>query len=193
MTSTRTVCLLVLGVVCVASCTMAQDTAWEKYMKAGEEACQRAQYAEAEKQFLAALQEAEKFGPKDSRLATSLNNLALLYDAQGQYAQAEPLYRRALAIWEQALVPEHPSVAISLNNLALLYRAQRKYTEAELLFRRALAVWEKALGPEHPNVAMALENYAELLRKTNRAAEAAKMEARALAIRAKHAQKNPKK
>ena len=27
--------------------------------------------------------------------ATSLNNLARLYDTQGQYAQAEPLYKRA--------------------------------------------------------------------------------------------------
>ena len=40
-----------------------------------------------------------------------LNNLAALYYAQGQYAQAEPLYKRALAIWEKALGPDHPYVA----------------------------------------------------------------------------------
>ena len=28
----------------------------------------------------------------------SLNNLAALYQAQGKYAEAEPLYQRALAI-----------------------------------------------------------------------------------------------
>ncbi len=38
-------------------------------------------------------------------------------------ADAEPLYKRALAIWEKALGPEHPHVAASLNNLAELYRA----------------------------------------------------------------------
>ncbi len=32
--------------------------------------------------------------------ATSLNNLAELYRAQGKYEQAEPLYQRALAIRE---------------------------------------------------------------------------------------------
>ena len=42
--------------------------------------------------------------------ATSLNNLAVLYQAQGRYAEAEPLYQRALAIREKALGPEHPDV-----------------------------------------------------------------------------------
>ncbi|CAN0583074.1 unnamed protein product, partial [Laminaria digitata] len=44
--------------------------------------------------------------------------------AQGNYAEAGPLYKRSLAIYEKALGPEHPSVARSLNNLAVLFRAQ---------------------------------------------------------------------
>ena len=42
----------------------------------------------------------ENVGPNHPDVATSLNNLAELYDTQGQYAQAEPLYKRALAICE---------------------------------------------------------------------------------------------
>ena len=38
----------------------------------------------------------------------------------GDYAKAEPLYRRALAIDEKALGPEHTDTANSLSNLALL-------------------------------------------------------------------------
>ncbi len=87
--------------------------------------------------------------PEHPDVATSLNNLAELYRAQGQYANAQPLYQRALAIREKALGPEHPDVAQSLNNLALLYYAQGQYANAEPLFNRALAIWEKALGPEH--------------------------------------------
>ena len=46
-----------------------------------------------------ALQVAEEnAGPDHPDVAASLNNLALLYRAQGQYAQAEPLYKRSLAI-----------------------------------------------------------------------------------------------
>ena len=94
-------------------------------------------------------------------MAASLNNLALLYKDQGKYADAEPLYQRALAIWEDALGPAHPDVATSLNNLAGLYYAQGQYAEAEPLYRRALAIWEKALGPEHPKVAANLNNLAD--------------------------------
>ncbi|MBT1570101.1 tetratricopeptide repeat protein, partial [Klebsiella pneumoniae] len=63
-------------------------------------------------------------GPDHPDVATSLNNLAELYRSQGQYAQAEPLFKRSLAIWERALGPDHPDVATSLNNLAELYRSQ---------------------------------------------------------------------
>ncbi len=59
--------------------------------------------------------------PEHPDTATSLNNLALLYDSQGKYEQAEPLYQRALHIREQVLGPEHPDTAQSLNNLAALY------------------------------------------------------------------------
>ncbi len=110
---------------------------------------------------------------------------------QGRYAEAEPVYKRALAVQEKALGPAHPDVAGSLNNLAVLYDAQGRYAEAEPLYERALAIKEKSLGPDHPNLAKGLDKYAALLRKTGRGAEAANMEARAKAIRAKHAEQNP--
>ena len=81
------------------------------------EAYQQGRYGEAEKRWLAALKEAEGFGPDDERLATSLNDLALLYQARGNYAEAEPLYKRSLVIWEKALGPEHPDMASTLNKL----------------------------------------------------------------------------
>jgi tetratricopeptide (TPR) repeat protein len=60
-------------------------------------------------------------------VATSLNNLALLYRDQGRYEEAEPRFQRALEIREKALGPEHPDVAQSLNNLAGLYHDQGRY------------------------------------------------------------------
>jgi len=64
------------------------------------------------------------------------NNLAFLYFNQGQYAAAEPLYKRALSIYEKALGPDHPSVATFLNNLAALYRATGQILEAQELEKR---------------------------------------------------------
>ena len=69
------------------------------------------------------------------RAAAILNNLAVLYQAQGRIGEAEPLFKRALAIWGQALWPEHPYVDIALNNLAALYRTQGRNDEAERLLR----------------------------------------------------------
>jgi hypothetical protein len=79
-------------------------------------------------------------GPHHPAVATSLNNLALLYYAKGDYAAAEPLYKRALAIDEKALGPTHPDVATSLNNLAALYRVMQRDAEATLLEQRAAAI-----------------------------------------------------
>ena len=84
-----------------------------------------------------ALKVAEEIvGPDHASVATSLNNLALLYDTQGEYAAAEPLYKGALSIAEKALGPDHPSVATFLNNLAALYRATGQILEAQELERR---------------------------------------------------------
>ena len=58
-----------------------------------------------------------QFRPDDSK---TLNNLALSLTHAGDYAGAEPLYRRVLAIDEKALGPDHPDVATILNNLARL-------------------------------------------------------------------------
>jgi len=63
-----------------------------------------------------------------------------MYKIQGQYAQAEPLYNRALAIREKALGPDHPAVFQSLNNLAALYRATKRDEEAETLEQRAARI-----------------------------------------------------
>jgi len=69
-----------------------------------------------------------------------VNNLALLYQAQGRYAEAEPLYKRSLAIMEKALGPQHPDVAQSLNNLAGLYNAQARESGELGFYRRATAI-----------------------------------------------------
>ena len=51
-------------------------------------------------------------------VATTFINLAELFRAKGYYTEAEPLYQRALIIYENTLGPEHPHVATGLNNIA---------------------------------------------------------------------------
>ena len=118
-------------------------------------------------------------------MAQSLNNLAALLQDKGDYAAAEPLYRRALAIREKALGPDHPNVALSLNNLAVLLWNKGDYAAAEPRHRRALAIREKGLGPGHPDVAASLDNLAVLLQNKGDYAAAEPLHRRALAIRKK--------
>ena len=80
----------------------------------------------------------EKVVPDHPSVASSLTDLASLYQAQGRHTEAEPLFARALAIREKALVADHPDVVGSLENLAAVYRAMKRDEEAEILERRAV-------------------------------------------------------
>jgi tetratricopeptide (TPR) repeat protein len=59
-------------------------------------------------------------------VALSLNNLAALYESQGRYTEAEPLYLEALDLHKRLLGDNHPHVATSLNNLADIVRFPRQ-------------------------------------------------------------------
>ena len=102
-----------LGLVCVAlwrGAVFAQDQLWQTCMRAGARSQQHGRAAEAARLYQVAIKRAERFGPGDARLVTSLAGLADLYRAQGDYPKAEPLYQRALAIGERTLGPDHPTV-----------------------------------------------------------------------------------
>jgi tetratricopeptide (TPR) repeat protein len=66
----------------------------------------------------------------------------------------DALYKRALAIRQKSLGPDHPSVATSLQNLGRFYQLQGRYADAELLYKRSLAIREKALDLNNPDVAL---------------------------------------
>ena len=76
-------------------------------------------------------------------VATGLNNLAGLYQAQGRYGEAEPLFMRSLAIDEKALAPEHPEVATSFENYSALLRETGRTSEADKMAARAKAIRDK--------------------------------------------------
>ncbi|NCQ33267.1 MAG: tetratricopeptide repeat protein, partial [Armatimonadetes bacterium] len=63
--------------------------------------------------------------------ATSLNNLASLYQDIGRCEKAEPLYRQAMEILGKVDGEDHPHYASSLNNLAALYHDMGRCEEAE--------------------------------------------------------------
>lgn len=162
--------------------TSAQTPRWEAYVTDGVNAYKQGRYPEAEQWLREAVKEAEAVKSQDLRLARSLNDLGVIYYAQGKHAEAVPLYERALAIQENILGREHPLVALTLNNLAALYHAQGKYYKAEPLYERSLAIREKALGPGHPDVVTSLSGLAAVYHRRGKDAEAAEAEERVKAV-----------
>lgn len=117
-----------------------------------------------------------------NNLAAILNELALLYDNQGRYAEAEPLYLRSIAIHEKNRGKDTPDAASPLDNLASLYEKQGKYKQAERLHQKALELREKALGKDHPDVAISLNNLAFLYDAQGKYTDAEPLYSRSIAI-----------
>lgn len=111
-----------------------------------------------------------------------LSRVGQLLALKARYTEAEPLLRRALAIFEASDGPSHPNVAMSLRNLALLLHATNRPGEAEPLYHRALAIDEANHGPDHPNVAKDLNSLALLLHSRTSYEDAELLFRRALAI-----------
>ncbi|WP_354119947.1 CHAT domain-containing protein [Bradyrhizobium sp. LA6.12] len=106
---------------------------------------------------------------------SSLNNLAFLYQAQGRYGEAEPLFWETLQARRAVLGPRHPDTLVSLNNLAFLYDAQGRYSEAEPLYQEALHASREALGPRHPTTLRTQLNMTGLLVNSGHSNEAVGM------------------
>jgi tetratricopeptide (TPR) repeat protein len=100
---------------------------------------------------------------------------------RGKYAEAEPLLRQALGVYEEVLGPKHPLTARLCNNLATNLEKLGRAREAEPLHRRALAIFEEVLGPRHPDTATGRGNLASNLDAQGRAKEAEPLHRKSLA------------
>ncbi len=109
-------------------------------------------------------------------VASTLNNLAILYSdtqrmklAEDAYAEALDNYRKLAAANPEAYLPD---VAMTLNNLAILYRDTQRMKLAEDAYAEALDNYRKlaTANPEAylPYVATSLNNLAILYSATQR-------------------------
>jgi len=148
------------GLAGTSSPARAQAPSWEQLNADGIKLFEKGRYSEAEQRFLSALKKSQQLGQANTRLASTLNNLAMVYRIEGRYSEAEPLQKRALETNQKILGPSDPAVAADLNNLAILYRATGRYDLALPLQERALAIDEKTSHPQPRAVARDLQNLA---------------------------------
>lgn len=172
-------------------------------------------YASARTSAQQALSLAERHASSEqdqARLATSLNVLALIYEAQQRYGDAQPLLERALSISMQALPADHPNIAAlranleslrkarhqhelaldarraqDLNEQALKHHTLGEYQEAARLYEQALPIVEQHLGADSVEAARVLANLADTYEQRKDHARAAALYRRALDIYEEHA------
>ncbi|HEX7979154.1 MAG TPA: serine/threonine-protein kinase [Gemmatimonadaceae bacterium] len=140
---------------------------------------------EAETEYRRALRIDERARADSTDMAKDLTGLTSVLWHRKQYAQAETLMKRIIAIQEQHLGPDHADVAASLNNLAIQYWATGRYADALPLYERVRKTFERTLDPLHPNLAIAYSNLAETYWKLGRLAEAESLFHHALAMKEK--------
>ena len=116
---------------------------WERYNVGGQQAMSQGKMAEAENSFKMAIAEAEKLGPTDARLATSLNNLANCYRQQGKLSDAEPMYLRALEVKTKQAGPFSNDLIGIMDNYAKMLRAAGREKEAEKMEQKSRAIFTK--------------------------------------------------
>ncbi|HLP88444.1 MAG TPA: tetratricopeptide repeat protein [Nostocaceae cyanobacterium] len=124
----------------------------------------------------------QRLGEEHPNVATSLNNLAVLYYCQGRYDEAELLSQQALDLYRRLLGEENLDVANSLDNLAVLYISKGVYSEAEPLLQQALSLRLRMLGKEHLDVATSLNSLAKFYCSQGRYNEAEPLLLEALRI-----------
>lgn len=116
---------------------------WERYNLSGQNHMSQGKPQDAEQQFRLAVQEAEKLGPNDPKLATSLNNLANCLRTQGKFPDAEATYKRAIECKEKQVGPLHTDLIPFFENYAKMLRAAGREAEANKIDSKARALFAK--------------------------------------------------
>ena len=130
-------------------------------------------YADAENYIKRVLAIREsKLEKKHLDVATTLNNLAVVYNFQGKAADAEPVLHRVLVIMEEKLGTQHQKTVQNLHNLAVVYKSLGRQNLAISLLERTLKTKEAALGRDHIDVSYTTGVLANLYASQKRHKEA---------------------
>ncbi|MFC1766553.1 tetratricopeptide repeat protein [Planctomycetota bacterium] len=125
-------------------------------------------YKDVERLFVE-LQQAEY----EERDATMVG-FALVYQAQGHYAKAEPLFEQALQESRKRKGNEFLHTMEKMHDLARLYVDQNRYAEAQTLFDEALSIARRRRRPDHPGTLALLNDRAVLYTKLEQYDQAGK-------------------
>lgn len=173
---------IILTIAFTGGTVCAQDTLWHTWRNGGILAMQEGRLGDAERLFIAAMEQAEKFGADDVRVSETANDLAVVYATTGRSVEAELLFQRALAIAEHTMGADHPGVGTISQNLGILYTTLQRYHDAEPLLKHALEINLKRFGADHTRTALTLKTLSSFYAAQGQLAEAEHLIHKSLAI-----------
>lgn len=162
MSRTFTRCLILaagfLSSLALVQVARAQDTdeAWKRLVMQALQAAGTNDYPKSEQFFQKAVHEAERFGLSDPRVGTTLNSLGLVYKAQKRFADAEAIFRRALAVLEKAYGYQSIDVANVNFNISSVMAAQGKEALSMPFLEKSLGTYRRQLGGQSIKAASVL-------------------------------------
>jgi hypothetical protein len=122
-------------------------------------------------------------GERNPETLAAMNDLAMLYQRQGKYAESESLEAKAIETRRRMLGERDPRLLIEMGNLAYLYMAEGKFAAAEKLLAKVLKIQSRANGKEHPDTLFTMSNLALLYRTEGRYAAAEPLAAKVVQAR----------
>ena len=132
-------------------------------------------------------------------LATTQNNLGILYSDIRRYEESEEMFLSALMVYQRLTVENpqvyEPDLAMTQNNLGILYSDIRRYEESEEMHLSAVEIYQRLtiVNPQvyEPDLAMAQSNLGTLYKDTRRYEDSEKLCLSAMEIRRRLAAANP--
>ena len=132
-------------------------------------------------------------------LATTQNNLGLLYSDTQCYGESEEMYLSAVEIYQRLSVVDprvyDPDLARTRNNLGNLYRDTQRYGESEEMYLSAVEIYQRlsVVNPQvyEPDLARAQNNLGLLYSDIQRYEDSEKMHLSAVEIYRRLAAANP--
>jgi tetratricopeptide (TPR) repeat protein len=155
---------------------------WRASMDFGERALKEGRYVDAEKSFLIALDEAEKFGEDDERLTETLMTLANYHRNRNKFPRSKPYFERALELRQRKLGMNDTLVVRDRNNLVELYYILGDTAKVESLGVIAAEISQKVLGEHHLELARLYRSMAKTYQEEGKLNQADSLYNRALKI-----------
>lgn len=157
---------------------------FERARAEARELADKRNYTAAASRFERLLKDGESvLGPDSVELAADLITLGSVYEKLARFADAEPLYKRAIALIESAGPRGNKThLAIGLNNLGWLYYRMGRYREAEEPTKASIQIRESIFEPSDVRLSYPIDNLGLIYLEQGRHLEAEEQFQRAIEI-----------